>query len=450
MQDIRNKNIFFMKFGREYIQPTTDQVKEYEISLTEENSELENQTNFSKLINSQESERNFTQKLTTDPNKSFTQENDLLLVEIPKRLKNKTDSENENSKISKKTNLSIESNYSKTNKNSFINEEIKINKKSSSGVPQKNESEKSYKSVSSIDNTYSENLSSEASLGRLFNNYYQRSFLPNGITDTKLINTLILFMKKDLKLEVKHEISITLARTSNNIILSRFLEYQGAEILSNWLHDIKEKIQDLPNSTNSQNYLNNILLNLLIFSEKLNISLKDLKFSKIGKEVNKIAKLNLDNKEIHSKCVALVNKWKRIVEETKEKKSENCSVNINLEKNEDDRNKKNIDLNNLNQSLLVKIISEHDKNEEIAARKFDAYQDRHDFELLHKKKLMDKEKERESISYLANDKNNKKYILSFNSIKNFRKKIINASKAGCGLDLFLFLTLYFFLIFLIL
>ena len=35
MQDIRNKNMVFMKFGREYIQPSTEQIKEYDNTLTE-------------------------------------------------------------------------------------------------------------------------------------------------------------------------------------------------------------------------------------------------------------------------------------------------------------------------------------------------------------------------------------------------------------------------------
>jgi len=419
MQDIRNKNIIFMKFGREYIQPTSDQVKDYENLLNSENIDNENQNSFTKLINSKDFEKEISQK-SINIDKNLNTENDLLLVEIPKKSQNKNDN-NENIKINKKGNSNGDFN-SKTNKH-LNNEEIRINKKTTFSSSQKSDLDKS-KNISSTDVFDPENASSTSSLGRLFNNYYQHSFLPNGITDTKLINSLILFMKKDLKLEVKHEISITLARTTNSVVLVRFLEFQGAEILSNWLHDIKEKIQDLPNSTNSQNYLNNILLNLLIFCERLNISLKDLKFSKIGKEVNKIAKLNLDNKEIHSKCVGLVNKWKKIVEETKEKKGENTIQNSNLEKYQDEKSKKSGDLN---QSLLTKIIAEHDKKEEIAARRFDVDQDKHAFDLLHRKKEMEKERDIEGISNLANDKNNKKYILSFNFIKNLIEKIINAS-----------------------
>lgn len=456
MQDIRNRNLVFMKFGREYIQPSSEQVNEYENSLTSENSEaavaLESQNAFTKHLNSN--------------SKGLSQsEGDLLLDEIPK--KNQNLNKPNDSQFSNKTN------YNNNSQENFENT-TKINKKQSSPTSKpstKLDTKSSLihknpkSSTASTDNSDSEALSSNASLGRLFNNYYQHSFLPNGITDTKLIHSLILFLKKDLKLEQKHEISITLARTSNNSVLQRFLEFEGAEILSNWLHEIKEKIQDLPTSStlSSKNYLNNILLNLLIFCEKLKISLKDLKFSKIGKEVNKIAKLNLDNKKIHAKCVALVHKWKKIVEETKEgKKPEVASANspsgfdsVLVAKSDEDKSKKT----DMNQSLLKAILSEEaEKHEEIAERSINKEQDRNAFELLNRKKhhpdreVKDKEKDndkdrdREHSSINAHDKNNKKYIFKFSFIKDFcYEKLLVLAGEWC-VNLFLFL-IYFCLMF---
>lgn len=451
MQDIRNRNLVFMKFGREYIQPSSEQVKEYENSLViQENSEsssstaafgaAENHNTFKKLTN---------KKSKSDESQKDYLNSDLLLDEIPK----KTQSSINNNKSNNTNTNNLQSNFENDSTN------IKINKKQSSfssSSPTKSIEESKGKSAKLSSNTYNNSdtdaLTSSASLGRLFNNYYQHSFLPSGIFDTKLIHSLILFMKKDLKLELKHEVSITLARTSNNLVLQRFLEFQGAEILSNWLHEIKEKIQDLPNSsaTASQNYLNNILLNLLIFCEKLKISLKDLKFSKIGKEVNKLAKLNLDNKEIHAKCVALVHKWKKIVEETKEgKKTEGLSsvsvsgLNNSAEKSEEEKNEKA----DLTQSLLKGILSE----EAACVKKKEL--DPENFELLNRKKLHpDKEKEkekdrdrdRESSGFSAHDKNNKKYIFKFRFIKDFgyEKNVGISLRVVCNLC-FVFYFLFF-------
>jgi len=443
MQDIRDRNIIYMKFGKEYIQPTTEQIKEYENSLTEF-AENETKNSFTKLIYPKESERESLIK-SDMTSSTINTENDIFLEDIPKKFQNPNTKNNENLYNSLSINNSNQNN---------LNENFKINKKGNAhfttfsnnknNSPSQKESKTMKKVINNIQkadnyktpisksnqNTLEksefETNSNSASLGRLFNNYYQHSFLPKGITDSKIINSLIAFMKKDLKLEIKHEISITLARTQNNSVLQKFLEFEGADILSKWLQDIKEKIKDLPNSTNSQNYLNNILLNLLIFSEKLNISLSDLKFSQIGKQVNKIAKLNLENKEIHSKCVALVNKWKKIVEETREKKIENAGVNVASEKNEEDKHKKT----DLNQSLLKSIISDNEKITKINSRKNDAEQDRVTVELLNRKKHPEREKDGDYSSHNIQDKNNKKYILKFNFIKNSAMKNLMVLAVG--------------------
>jgi len=486
-----------MKFGREYIQPSSEQLIEYESNcLTPESNTksafaaVENQNTFSKLL--------IQSNIKNTNNKSVEREkdnsnSDLLLEEIPKKNQNfnksSADYSHSTTKSSYNNNMENDSKI-KINKkqSSFSSSNSSINKTSPTkqSVDSSSKSGKGSGAWASTDNSDSEALSSSASLGRLFNNYYQHSFLPSGILDTKLIHSLILFMKKDLKLELKHEISITLARTSNNLVLQRFLEFQGAEILSNWLHQIKEKIQDLPNSaaSASQNYLNNILLNLLIFCEKLNISLKDLKFSKIGKEVNKLAKLNLDNKDIHGKCVALVHKWKKIVEETKEgKKPESSSIAVAINNSQsgfdgitadqgtsrkidtDDKGKK-ADLTRL---LLLKgnLGEEALKQGEITAAAvrggFDAEQDRSSaFDLLHKKKLHpdkereknrdkekdrdnDKEKDRDNTCINAHDKNNKKYIFKFSFIKDFGYQKNNgiSRRVVCNLRFVLFFILVF-------
>lgn len=370
-------------------------------------------------------------------------DSDLCLEEIPKNklYTNKLDKPGEfdSIKINKKENLT--NSIMHNNKNNF--DDIKIKKISTNYINNNcqnnkklennnnNLSENSFNSQNKSNNQNEENQYSSNSLGRLFNNYYQHSFLPDGIQDTRLINNLILFMKKDLKLDQKSEVAITLSKTNNPLVMQKFLEINGAEILSSWLQELREKLSDLPNNV-SQSFVDNILLNLLSFCEKLKISLQDLKYSKIGKVVNKISKCNLENKEIQTKCVELVNKWKKIVEETKEKKEEKTSTI------ESEKVKANKASAHIHHSVLKKSTHEEtNKNyssQDIERNKQNINQNQHDF--LNKKKYSDKSA---SINNANADKNNKKYIFKnfknkkFNSMKRWyiNNKFINILKMNC-------------------
>lgn len=246
-------------------------------------------------------------------------------------------------------------------KNSFSdNDDIKINKKNNFNEILNNNLEEKFQKLENSENYINPNSdlnynqiyemeknSANIPVGITFNNNYQNFLLPEGIQDPKLIHNLILFMDKDLKNELKYELSITLSKTKDSIVLQKFLELNGSEILSKWLQDIKDKLSFSSNSNTPDNILNNTLLNILKFCEKLQISLFDLKYSKIGKIINKIGKC-VNDREIQSKCLILVNKWKRIVEDIREKKvdieKEKKNFNLNVNKTVDEEN---LNVNNL-------------------------------------------------------------------------------------------------------
>jgi len=189
-----------------------------------------------------------------------------------------------------------------------------------------------------------QNSNQNSLANKILNQNYSNTLLPYGLLDTKLVQNFLLLMRKDLKIENKLEVSITLNKTNNPAVLELFLEFEGAKILTNWLSELKEKINDQNHLSLSkmQNIFDTILLNILIFCERLKISLHDLKYSKIGKMVNNFAKSYTNNKEIQQKSINLVKKWKKIVDEKKEKDKERNSISNEKEREREREKSENL------------------------------------------------------------------------------------------------------------
>jgi hypothetical protein len=188
-----------------------------------------------------------------------------------------------------------------------------------------NYSPTSEKTNFNIDN---DNYSPSESLGADFNDILMENIskkikrpefqvIYNGpINDAKTMSNLVAQMKRETKIENRLSISYSLSKTNDELSISRFNQMQGVLLLADWISEYKDKLE---NEDRVDPKIYEILTNILDFSERLPLSINDLKNSKIGKKVNKLGKC-ISDKTIKSKCEYLVEKWKRMIEDIKYKK----------------------------------------------------------------------------------------------------------------------------------
>lgn len=138
------------------------------------------------------------------------------------------------------------------------------------------------------------------------------------IDDPKQIASLVSQLKKETKPEQRLNISTALNKIEGNYCLNRFIQLNGNQILGHWIEDYKEEIES-NDKVDSKVY--EILTNILNFLDILPITVQDLKISKIGKKVNKLGKC-VSDRVIKTKCEELVSRWKKMIEDIKEKKKD--------------------------------------------------------------------------------------------------------------------------------
>ena len=144
---------------------------------------------------------------------------------------------------------------------------------------------------------------------------------PKGIIEVKGMNTLVSLMKKETKLENKQYLLTILSNTTYVPAIDRFMHLQGTNFLSEWINEIKEKIEKSDKFEKNEKYplALDILHLILNISNKLPITVSDLKISKIGKKINKLGKCITD-KQIKLRCETMVIRWKKLISDLKEEK----------------------------------------------------------------------------------------------------------------------------------
>jgi hypothetical protein len=140
------------------------------------------------------------------------------------------------------------------------------------------------------------------------------------IEEPKQVASIISSIKKENKIEIRKELSNALENITNPNCLTRFLQLNGTTHLGYWIDDYREEIET---KNNIDGRVFEILENILNFCDKLPISVHDLKISKIGKKINKLGKCLENEKIIKSKCEDLVHRWKKMIEDMKDKKKSN-------------------------------------------------------------------------------------------------------------------------------
>lgn len=146
------------------------------------------------------------------------------------------------------------------------------------------------------------------------------------IKEPKQVAGIISSIKKENTIESRLELSVALINITNQNCLTRFLQLNGTTHLGYWIDDYREQIEYRENVDTK---VFDILSNILNFCDKLPISVSDLKFSKIGKKINKLGKCIDNEKKIKSKCEELVARWKKMIENLKDKKKSNDDKNKN-------------------------------------------------------------------------------------------------------------------------
>jgi hypothetical protein len=138
----------------------------------------------------------------------------------------------------------------------------------------------------------------------------------NPVTDAKGMSSLVAQMKREARLDSRLHISAVLTKTTDEFSLNRFNQMQGAGVLAEWVSEYKDRIEH-DDKVDPKVY--ELLTNILDFTEKLPISMTELKNSGIGKKINKLGKC-IGDRVIKTKCEFLVDKWKRMIEDLKSKK----------------------------------------------------------------------------------------------------------------------------------
>lgn len=136
------------------------------------------------------------------------------------------------------------------------------------------------------------------------------------IEDTKSLEAFLIAMKRETKFENKLIMSRVLDRTINQSCLQRFIDLKGLDLLSDWLSQIRDKLEQ---GNKLDNRHNQYIDNLICYINRLPINASDLKYSKIGKKVNNLGK-SLTDKSLKHKCENLVNRWKKMIAEIKDSK----------------------------------------------------------------------------------------------------------------------------------
>ncbi len=169
--------------------------------------------------------------------------------------------------------------------------------------------------------SYSSNFNESSDTGILTNSQI--------IKEPKQVAGIISSIKKENNIESRLELSVALINITNPNCLTRFLQLNGTTHLGYWIDDYRDQIEFRENVDPK---VFDILSNILNFCDKLPISVSDLKFSKIGKKINKLGKCIDYEKKIKSKCEELVSRWKKMIENIKDKKKSTDEKNKNESK----------------------------------------------------------------------------------------------------------------------
>ena len=136
------------------------------------------------------------------------------------------------------------------------------------------------------------------------------------IEDAKDVQNIISLIKKENKLENRLKISLALRKLDSSYLLNKFVTLNGNQNLGYWIEDYKEEIES---RGRVEERVYEVLNNILTFCNNLPITVHELKTSKIGKKINKLGKC-VEDKYIKHKCEELVSRWKKLIENIKDKK----------------------------------------------------------------------------------------------------------------------------------
>ena len=145
-----------------------------------------------------------------------------------------------------------------------------------------------------------------------------------GLVEIKGVTILIEIMKRESIPECRI-IPVQILNLTDNIeAIKEFMNQQGVFLLTEWVSAYKENIE-LHNIVLEQKDFD-LLDQILNFSNKMPIKSKDLKSTKFGKQINKLGKCIKDSK-IKGKCEAIVERWKKMISDQKEKNLKSHSGN---------------------------------------------------------------------------------------------------------------------------
>lgn len=165
--------------------------------------------------------------------------------------------------------------------------------------------------------------------------------IPQQEEDTELIDEMLSKkisslpeLQSFIKLLPKCEtISSKLAATQNLLdiditeidLYKQFIELKGLLIFSGWIKEYKNSVQKGTDLTKDEEV---IVTNIVTLCDKMNLTISDLKNSKIGKNINSLAKLLSEDKIPKKPCSDIVAKWRFMIDANEEN-----------EKNEKENNK---------------------------------------------------------------------------------------------------------------
>lgn len=123
---------------------------------------------------------------------------------------------------------------------------------------------------------------------------------------------------------------LDIAENPKDIYLyKKFIEMKGLLIFSGWIKEYKNSVQKGTDLTKDEEI---IVVNIVCLCDKMNLSIRDLKSSKIGKNINSLTKLLGNEKIPKAPCSEIVAKWRFMIESNEENEKKE-KEKIDKEKN---------------------------------------------------------------------------------------------------------------------
>lgn len=136
------------------------------------------------------------------------------------------------------------------------------------------------------------------------------------VLNNSSLQSLLLKIKQATSIEKKIDFINKLCTNKDPLFINDFLEKNSLEYIGQWIKELKEKIEKVDKLNEQEEEL---LIQIIKYLSNINLTISDLKTTKIGKYINKLSKTLKYNLKVKKACEIIVSDWRRMLENENEK-----------------------------------------------------------------------------------------------------------------------------------